>query len=69
MQFETLKEKCEFYRTLGEHRLMPNGHIIMMLDGRSFSKMIKNKFKKPFDHMFIGSKMFRSYGYDCRVSL
>ena len=40
MQFETLKEKCEFYRTLGEHRLMPNGHIIMMLDGRSFSKMI-----------------------------
>ena len=54
MQFETLKEKCEFYRTLGEHRLMPNGHIIMMLDGRSFSKMIKNKFKKPFDHMFIG---------------
>lgn len=54
MQFETLKEKCEYYRALGEHRLMPNGHIIMMLDGRSFSKMIKNKFKKPFDPMFVG---------------
>lgn len=54
MQFDNLAEKCQYYRALGEHRLMPNGHIIMMLDGRSFSKMIKNKFKKPFDPMFVG---------------
>lgn len=54
MIFNTLEEKCKFYRGLGEQKLMPNGHIIMLLDGRSFSKMIKNKFKKPFDPMFIG---------------
>lgn len=53
MQFNNLKEKCEYYRSLGEHRLMPNGHIIMMLDGRSFSKLIKNKFEKPFDGKFV----------------
>lgn len=53
MQFDSLKEKCEYYRSLGEHRLMPNGHIIMMLDGRAFSKLIKNKFTKPFDENFI----------------
>lgn len=54
MIFDTLKDKCEYYRGLGEHRLMPNGHIIMMLDGRAFSKLIKNKFNKPFDDRFIG---------------
>lgn len=32
---------------------MPNGHIIMMLDGRAFSKLIKNKFEKPFDERFM----------------
>jgi tRNA(His) 5'-end guanylyltransferase len=53
MIFGTLKEKCNFYRDLGEHNLLPNGHILMMLDGRSFSKLIKNKFKKPFDDKFV----------------
>ena len=53
MQFDSLKEKCEYYRSLGERRLMPNGHIIMMLDGRAFSKLIKNKFEKPFDERFM----------------
>lgn len=53
MIFDSLKEKCEYYRSLGERRMMPNGHIIMMLDGRSFSKLIKNKFEKPFDETFI----------------
>lgn len=54
MIFDSLKDKCEYYRGLGERRLMPNGHIIMMLDGRAFSKLIKNKFNKPFDDRFIG---------------
>lgn len=53
MQFDNLAEKCQYYRNLGEHRLMPNGHVIMMLDGRAFSKLIKNKFKKPFDKRFV----------------
>lgn len=54
MIFETLKERCDYLRSLGEQRLIPNGHILMMLDGRSFSRLVKKKFKRPFDAMFIG---------------
>lgn len=54
MIFDSLADKCLYYRKGGEHSLMPNGHIIMMLDGRSFSKMIKKRFKLPFDPMFVG---------------
>lgn len=53
MKFNSLKEKCEYYRSLNDTRLMPNAYVLVMLDGRSFSKNIKNKFKKPFDSKFI----------------
>jgi tRNA(His) guanylyltransferase len=53
MKFGTLKEKCEYYRGLTDYRLVPNSYIIAMVDGHCFSKMIKNKFKKPFDDDFI----------------
>lgn len=32
---------------------MPNSYIVVMVDGRSFSSKIKNKFNKPFDDDFI----------------
>ena len=53
MIFKNLKEKCEYYRNLTDYKLLPNGYTIVMLDGRSFSKKIKNKFKQPFDDTFI----------------
>lgn len=53
MHFDTLKDKCEYFRGLSDYRLMPNGYVIIMCDGRSFSKLIKNKYKKPFDETFI----------------
>lgn len=53
MKFESLKEKCEYYRGLNDSRLVPNSYVMVMLDGRSFSKNIKNHFKKPFDEDFI----------------
>lgn len=53
MKFESLKEKCEFYRARGEQTLLPGTYVLAMLDGRSFSKMIKKKFKLPFDDRFI----------------
>ena len=52
MTFETLKDKCLYYRSLTDYKLMPSSYVICMLDGRSFSKIIKNKFKKPFDETF-----------------
>ena len=53
MIYKTLGEEALYCRSLTDYRLMPNGYIICMLDGRSFSKMIKNKFDKPFDKDFI----------------
>lgn len=53
MQFKTLEEKCLYYRDLTDHRLVPGLYTIIMLDGRSFSKKVKNKFKKPFDDFFV----------------
>lgn len=53
MFFKNLKDKCEYYRSLTDYKLMPNSYTLVMVDGHKFSKMIKNKFKKPFDDMFI----------------
>lgn len=53
MHFENLKEKCEYFRSLTDYRLVPNSYVIAFLDGRSFSKLIKNKYKKPFDDDFV----------------
>ena len=53
MKFDTLKQKCEFYRSLTDYKLMPNSYVLAMVDGHCFSKMIKNQFDKLFDDMFI----------------
>ena len=53
MYFKSLEDKMLYYRSLSDYKLLPNSYVICMLDGRSFSKLIKNKFKKPFDDDFI----------------
>lgn len=53
MYFDSLKQKCEYYRGLTDYRLLPNSYVLIMLDGRSFSKKVKNKFNKPFDSTFV----------------
>lgn len=55
MIFKNLEEKCTYYRSLTDYRLMPNSYVLATVDGRSFSKMVKNKFKKPFDKAFINA--------------
>lgn len=64
MIFDTLKDKCEYYRSLCDDRLMPNSYAIVMLDGRSFSKNIKNRFKLPFDDDFV-DMMNKTAAYVC----
>jgi len=49
----SLKEKCYAYQKKVNYFLDSDKYIIAFIDGRSFSKMIKNKFKKPFDDTFI----------------
>lgn len=53
MIFQNLKEKCEYYRGLTDYRLLPNAYVMVMCDGRAFSKLIKNRFQKPFDEDFV----------------
>ena len=53
MKFENLEEKCKYYRSLTDYRLLPNTYVFVMIDGRSFSQKIKKQFKLPFDDDFI----------------
>ena len=55
MRFDSLKEKCEYYKNIADIRLTPNSYILFHLDGRSFSKKVKNKFAKPFDPGFVSA--------------
>lgn len=48
-----LKEKCEYYRSQTDYKVCKNKYILVMLDGRSFSKFVKNTFQLPFDDTFI----------------
>ena len=49
----TLKEKSYFYQKRRDYQINPNDYILVHIDGRSFSKMVKNKFEKPFSYDFI----------------
>lgn len=53
MKFKNLEDKCLFYRGLTDYRIQGNNDILVMLDGKNFSTLIKNNFKKPFDDAFI----------------
>ena len=49
----TLKDKCRFYQTRRDYLINIDNYVLVHIDGRSFSKMVKNKFVKPFDNYFI----------------
>ena len=53
MRYKNLEDKCRYYQGLSDYRLMPNSYVIVHCDGRSFSKLIKNRYEKPFDDDFI----------------
>ena len=53
MRFNSLEDRMNYYRGLTDYKLMPKSYVLVFLDGRSFSTMIKNKFEKPFDNKFI----------------
>lgn len=55
MIYKSLKDKCEYYRSLTDYRLLPNGYTLVMIDGKNFSSLIKKKFKRPFDEWFTNT--------------
>lgn len=48
-----LERRMLEYRSKTDYRLLKEQPVIVMVDGHSFSKLIKNKYKKPFDPEFI----------------
>ena len=53
MEDMTLKDKCYFYQKRRNYSVDTDKYVIAHIDGRSFSKMVKNKFEKPFDEQFV----------------
>lgn len=53
MEDMTLKDKCYFYQKRRNYSVDTDKYVIAHIDGRSFSKMVKNKFEKPFDEKFV----------------
>lgn len=50
---ETLQDKGKRLQKMRDYKLDVDKYIIAHIDGRSFSRMVKNKFEKPFDGVFI----------------
>jgi len=55
MIFKTLKDRTNYYRDLFDYKITPNSWYIIMLDGHSFSKSIKKRYKRPFDDVFVSA--------------
>lgn len=53
MENMNLKDKGRFYQKRRDYSIDPDKYILAHIDGRSFSRMVKNKFEKPFDNKFI----------------
>lgn len=63
MRLDTLEKRMLYYRGLTDYKLMPKLPVIIMLDGRAFSKFCK-RFEKPYDDIFI-SMMNETAKYLC----
>lgn len=50
---QTLKERMLSLRDKTDIKLSKDKYIMIMLDGRAFSSLIKKRFKRPFDDDFI----------------
>lgn len=51
---ETLEEKCKALRATTDYRLPKKTYVMVAIDGKNFSRLIKNNYEKPFDNRFIG---------------
>ena len=65
MKFDTLKDRMEYLKDLADYRLTPNSYVIAHIDGRAFSKLVKNRFNLPFDSDFI-NMMNNTAAYVCK---
>lgn len=50
---ETLQDKGKRLQKQRDYKIDVDKYVLVHVDGRSFSKLIKNKFNRPFDEDFI----------------
>lgn len=50
---ETLKEKCQELRAKYDISMPKKTYAMVAIDGKNFSRLIKNNYEKPFDDKFI----------------
>ena len=60
----TLKERMKYLQWLRDYKLDKDSYILCHIDGRAFSKMIKKRFKLPFDDGFM-QMMDETAAYVC----
>ena len=60
----TLKERMKYLQWLRDYKLDKDSYILCHIDGRAFSKMIKKRFKLPFDDEFM-QMMDETTAYVC----
>lgn len=65
MTQDTLKERMKALQKSRDYRLDKDKYVLVHIDGRAFSKMIKNKFKLPFDDIFM-DMMDKTASYVCQ---
>ena len=53
VKFDNLEDRMIYYRKKTDDYIPKKSYVLAMVDGRTFSSLIKNKFKKPFDDEFI----------------
>ena len=51
MRLDTLEKRMLYYRSLTDYKLLPNAPVLLMLDGRAFSKFCK-RFEKKWCKIF-----------------
>lgn len=60
----TLKERMKSIQAIRDYKLNKDSYILCHIDGRAFSKMIKKRFKLPFDDDFM-QMMDETAAYVC----
>ena len=53
-EIKTLKQRMNELRATTNYKLKLKKYVMVAIDGRGFSKLIKNNYEKPFSDRFIG---------------
>ena len=79
MRLDTLEKRMLYYRSLTDYKLLPNAPVLLMLDGRAFSKFCKrcekfshnneklNKIGRKITNVIVFTKKEQITAYKSRI--